>query len=185
MLVMPIWFKNATAFRGDFIGETVTFVGMEALAPYISNTCNRLTSRYFFWKSPAGKNPDPYGSSLCDWVTRSSPVNDEMKPNWYERGISSSLHLSATKEKTVFNSIPLSGSILKEPGRGGPFVLINIDDSADCPVAFSLHVSVNEKEERGFRALADNTSGTSIPLSWETTVELIAVSAFFARTRFT
>jgi hypothetical protein len=59
-------------------------------------------------------------------------------------GVSSSDQLDAENMKDVCSSVPCAGNIEKEPGRGGPFVTMEMEDIANM-LGSSKGVQVNVK----------------------------------------
>ncbi len=51
-----------------------------------------------------------------------------MKLNSNERGRSGSTHEEADKVKVVNSSVPDEGTTVKDPGRGGPLVVMRMEE---------------------------------------------------------
>ncbi len=84
-------------------------------------------------------------------------VDAERDPNSYVIGRSTSNQHEAAKLKSVCSSEPLVGDMVKLPGRGGPFVVMNIEDRDTTFVFFKVQVKVKVRLDLGGSEFAART----------------------------
>jgi hypothetical protein len=88
---------------------TTTVADAEELAPYKSKMSELHTKPLPLLEEPAGSWEEVWLASDRDCSTMTRPEEDETKPNWYVRGVSSSTHWAALNVKTSSKADPTNG----------------------------------------------------------------------------